>query len=76
MRMLLEDEDYQVSVLQQGKGAVERIREVMPDLVILDLKLADASGTDIFDGPSSADQYSGHSRDRLLGGGAGDRSAI
>jgi DNA-binding response OmpR family regulator len=50
MRMLLEDEDYQVSVLQQGKGAVERIREVMPDLVILDLKLADASGTDILVG--------------------------
>jgi DNA-binding response OmpR family regulator len=47
MRMLLEDEDYQVSVLQQGRDAVERIREVMPDLVILDLKLADASGTDI-----------------------------
>ena len=47
MRMLLEDEDYQVSVLQEGKDAVERIREVMPDLVILDLKLADASGTDI-----------------------------
>lgn len=50
MRMLLEDEDYQVSVLQQGKDAVERIREVMPDLVILDLKLADASGTDILVG--------------------------
>ena len=50
MRMLLEDEDYQVSVLQQGKGAVDRIREVMPDLVILDLKLADASGTDILVG--------------------------
>jgi len=48
--MLLEDEDYQVSVLQQGKGAVDRIREVMPDLVILDLKLADASGTDILVG--------------------------
>jgi len=50
MRMLLEDEDYQVSVLQEGKDAVERIREVMPDLVILDLKLADASGTDILVG--------------------------
>lgn len=50
MRMLLEDENYQVSVLQQGEGAIERIREVMPDLVILDLKLADASGTDILMG--------------------------
>ncbi len=50
MRMLLEDEDYQVSVLQRGEGAIERIREEMPDLVILDLKLADASGTDILVG--------------------------
>lgn len=50
MRMLLEDEEYQVSVLQQGKGAVDRVREIMPDLVILDLKLADASGTDILMG--------------------------
>jgi DNA-binding response OmpR family regulator len=50
MRMLLEDENYKVSVLQQGKGAVESIREVMPDLVILDLRLADASGTDILMG--------------------------
>jgi CheY-like chemotaxis protein len=50
MRMLLEDEGYHVSVLQQGKGAVESVREIMPDLVILDLKLADASGTDILMG--------------------------
>ena len=50
MRMLLEDEGYQVSVLQQGKGAVESVREIIPDLVILDLKLADASGTDILMG--------------------------
>jgi DNA-binding response OmpR family regulator len=47
LRMLLEDEQYQVSVLQEGQGAVERIRENPPDLVILDLKLADASGMDI-----------------------------
>jgi DNA-binding response OmpR family regulator len=50
MRMLLEDENYQVSVLQRGEGAIDRIRELMPDLVILDLKLADASGTDILVG--------------------------
>jgi DNA-binding response OmpR family regulator len=47
LRMLLEDEQYQVSVLQEGRGAVERIRDNPPDLVILDLKLADASGMDI-----------------------------
>lgn len=50
LRMLLEDEHYQVSVLQEGRGAVERIRDNPPDLVILDLKLADASGLDILEG--------------------------
>lgn len=47
--MILEDERYQVSVLQEGRGAVEHIRENAPDLVILDLKLADASGLDILE---------------------------
>lgn len=49
LRMLLEGEEYQVSVLQEGQGAVERIASEQPDLVILDLKLADASGTDILE---------------------------
>ncbi len=49
LRMILEDERYQVSVLQEGRGAVEHIRENAPDLVILDLKLADASGLDILE---------------------------
>jgi DNA-binding response OmpR family regulator len=49
LRMILEDERYQVSVLQEGRGAVEHIRENPPDLVILDLKLADASGLDILE---------------------------
>ena len=47
MRMILEDEHYQVSILQEGRGAFERVKESLPDLVILDLKLADASGLDI-----------------------------
>lgn len=49
LRMILEDESYQVSVLQEGRGAVERISENPPDLIILDLKLADASGMDILE---------------------------
>jgi CheY-like chemotaxis protein len=47
MRMILEDERYQVSILQEGKGAFEYIKSSLPDLVILDLKLADASGLDV-----------------------------
>lgn len=49
LRMILEDENYQVSVLQEGRGAIERIQENVPDLIILDLKLADASGMDILE---------------------------
>lgn len=49
LRMILEDEQYQVSVLDKGRGAVEHIRENPPDLVILDLKLADADGVDILE---------------------------
>jgi DNA-binding response OmpR family regulator len=47
LRMVLEDESYKVSVLKEGKDAVEIIREQTPDLVILDLMLADANGLDI-----------------------------
>lgn len=43
----LEDETYKVSILRHGNGAVDHIREDPPDLVILDLKLADANGMDI-----------------------------
>lgn len=49
LRMILEDEQYQVSVLQEGRDAVARIRDNPPDLVILDLKLADANGLDILE---------------------------
>src|SRR5579884_3273155 len=39
LRRILEDEDeqYKVSVLQEGRNAVETIRRDPPDLVILDL---------------------------------------
>lgn len=47
LRMLLEDQRYQVSVLQDGRGSVEYISTNQPDLVILDLKLRDVSGLDI-----------------------------
>lgn len=47
LRMVLEDEQYQVSVLQEGRLAIERVRDEMPDLIILDLKLEDANGLDI-----------------------------
>lgn len=47
LRRVLEDEQYRVSVLQEGREAVQEIRSNPPDLVILDLKLQDADGIDI-----------------------------
>ena len=47
MRRVLEDEQYQVSILQDGKQAFTRVKTQLPDLLILDLKLGDISGQDI-----------------------------
>jgi len=47
MRRVLEDENYQVSILQEGKQAFMRVKTTLPDLLILDLKLGDISGQDI-----------------------------
>ena len=47
MRRVLEDEEYQVSILQDGKQAFTRVKTQLPDLLILDLKLGDISGQDI-----------------------------
>jgi CheY-like chemotaxis protein len=47
MRRVLEDEEYQVSILQEGKDAVAKMKNLLPDLLILDLKLGDVSGQDV-----------------------------
>ena len=47
MRRVLEDEDYQVSILQDGRDAFTQVKAQLPDLLILDLKLGDISGQDI-----------------------------
>ncbi|GCF06807.1 hypothetical protein KDI_03710 [Dictyobacter arantiisoli] len=47
MRRVLEDEQYQVSILQEGKDAFSTVKSMIPDLLILDLKLGDMSGQDV-----------------------------
>jgi CheY-like chemotaxis protein len=44
MRRVLEDEQYQVSILQDGRNAFARVKSQLPDLLILDLKLGEVSG--------------------------------
>jgi CheY-like chemotaxis protein len=47
MRRVLEDENYQVSILQEGKEAFTKVKNQLPDLLLLDLKLGDISGQDV-----------------------------
>ena len=47
MRRILEDEQYQVSILQNGKAAFTQVKAQLPDLLILDLKLGEVSGQDV-----------------------------
>jgi CheY-like chemotaxis protein len=47
MRRVLEDEEYQVSILQDGRDAFTRVKNQLPDLLILDLKLGEISGQDV-----------------------------
>ena len=59
MRRVLEDEQYQVSIHQDGKDAFMQVKSMLPDLLILDLKLGDMSGQDILkqvkNDPATAD---------------------
>ena len=47
IRRVLEDEQYQVSIHQDGRDAFTRVKSMLPDLLILDLKLGDMSGQDV-----------------------------
>jgi CheY-like chemotaxis protein len=47
MRRVLEDEQYQVAILQDGKDAYAYAKNHLPDLLILDLKLGDISGQEV-----------------------------
>ncbi len=47
MRRILEDENYQVHILQDGNNAYTQMKALLPDLLILDLKLGGISGKDV-----------------------------
>ena len=47
MRRILEDENYQVHILQDGNDAYTKMKVLLPDLLILDLKLGGISGKDV-----------------------------
>ncbi len=47
MRKVLESKDFQLSIALDGKGAIEKALEDVPELVLLDLKLPDISGEEV-----------------------------
>jgi len=49
IRMLLEDADYGVSVLDDGALVEETARKNPPDLIILDIRLGAVSGLDVLE---------------------------
>lgn len=49
MKMVLGDAGYRTHTLLAGVGAFERIAEVQPDLVILDILLPDSLGWDVLE---------------------------
>ena len=49
IRMLLEDADYGVSVLDDGALVEETARRNPPDLIVLDMRLGEISGLDVLE---------------------------
>ena len=47
MRRVLEDEQYQVAIHQNGLDAFATVKATLPDLLILDLVLGNISGKDV-----------------------------
>ena len=48
VRMMLSGGDLDMITVEEGKGAMDAIREYRPDVVILDLMLPDMNGWEIF----------------------------
>ncbi|WP_246104231.1 response regulator transcription factor [Mucilaginibacter corticis] len=47
MMMILEDEGYVVSGLDNGSAVIATVRETRPDVLLLDVQLGDRDGRDI-----------------------------
>jgi len=48
MRFYLEEEGFQVFISSKGEGFVDRVAEIQPDLITLDIMLPDTDGFTIF----------------------------
>jgi len=48
LQFLMEKEGYVVKLAQSGKEAIEKIHEIQPDLILLDIMLPDLDGYEIY----------------------------
>lgn len=49
MTIFLENEGYKVSACQDGPSAIDTVREKVPDLILLDLRLRGMDGWEVHD---------------------------
>ena len=48
LQFLMEKEGYRVKLAQSGKEAIEKIHDIQPDLILLDIMLPDLDGYEIY----------------------------
>jgi len=48
LQFLMEKEGYLVKLAQSGKEAIEKIHDIQPDLILLDIMLPDLDGYEIY----------------------------
>ena len=49
IRRALEQEDYRISIALDGKTAIQKASTENPELILLDMKLPDMSGEEVFE---------------------------
>jgi DNA-binding response OmpR family regulator len=49
LQFLMEKEGYAAKLAQSGKEAIEKISEIQPDLILLDIMLPDLDGYEIYE---------------------------
>jgi DNA-binding response OmpR family regulator len=47
LQFILEDSGYEVDTLSDGNNLMEKIREKMPDLILLDIMLGNTDGREL-----------------------------
>ncbi len=57
LNIILEAQGYQTSLALSGRDALERLRVLTPDLILLDLMMPDISGLEVCSEIKSQDEY-------------------